>query len=478
MKGAMPLQTSPWKAIAALVVLGGALAAPRVASAQTISQTMGTTVLDYLPNGQPSMHPNNVDATWISYSDCEANVQIYVPLSVTVPPQGFSGYILAAYATTITGTDCGISTNRSGATGVCWEVALDPGVVTAAPVQQATYQVRVQDLLRQIGGAAGVNLQYIAGTEAACHVASESGAIPLSLQFIISDLGGNEDSNVQIGLNVELIGPAPPTGLALGIGEGLLKLSWTPVSDPNTQGFNIFVDPLPGHEGQSVDAAAATVADAAEESSLVCADAGFTDGGISEAGDVILVPLDGGMCHTVTKGQQAGSVQATQCPSTILTSGVTSVLDSGVTTPVTTTEDSSLLSTTEDDGGIVPVVAGTAPTAVELAQVYYSIGGGTQTGTTIKGLKDGYVYTVAIAAIDNLNDNGPLSTPLCATPSPIDDFFQEYANDGGLAGGGFCALEGVGVPAGTGVFAFGMAACCVALLKRRRSSADKKQDPS
>jgi hypothetical protein len=480
MKGTMPLQTSPWKAIAALAVLGIVLAAPRVATAQTVTQTMGTTVLDYLPNGASSEHPNNVDATWISYTDCESNVQIYVPLSVTVPTNGFASYSIAAYATTITGTDCGISTNRSGATGVCWQVALDPGppvVVTSIPVQQATYQIRVQDLLRDIGGAAGVNLEYIPGTEAACHVAAQSGAIPLSLEFIISDLGGNEDSSVQIGLNVELIGPAPPTGLSLGIGEGLLKLSWTPVSDPNTQGFNIFVDPLPGHEGQSVDASALTAADAAEESSVVCADAGLIDGGLDEAGDVILVPLDGGMCHTITKGQQAGSVQTTQCPSTILTSGVTSVLDSGITTPVTTTEDSSLTSTTDDDGGVVEVVAGTAPTTAQLAQVYYSIGGGTQTETTIKGLKDGYVYTVAIAAIDNLNDNGPLSTPLCATPSPIDDFFQQYVNDGGLAGGGFCALEGVGVPAGTGVFAFGMGLCCVVLLRRRRPSG-KKQDPS
>jgi hypothetical protein len=479
----MPLQTSPWKALAcararvragtvialALACLAVVLFAPRAAFAQTVTQTMGTSILDFTPSGGPSLHPNNVDATWISYTDCETDVQIYVPLTVTVPPMGFAYYGISAYATTISGTDCGISTNRSGATGVCWQVALSPGVLTAIPVQQATYQIRVRDLLRDIGQAAGVGLTYPngGGTEAACHVAAQSGAIPLSLQFVIADHGGNEDSNVQIGLNVELIGPAPPTGITLGVGEGLLKLSWTPVSDPNTQGFNIFIDPLPGKEGLSVDAAA-PVSDAKPPTIDVCVDEGVIDGGVDEAGDAISIPVVG-MCHQVTV-YEAGSIQTTACPSNILTSGVTGVIDSGTAVPVTTTLDASATTAGTNDAGFTTVVSGTAPTLVQLGQIdpNAQVGGGTQTSATITGLKDGYVYTVAIAAIDNLNDNGPLSVPQCATPSPIDDFYSQYRADGGLAGGSFCALEGVGIPAGTGVFGLIMVGACVALLRRRR----------
>ncbi len=482
----MPLQTSPWIALArrapvALACLCLALVAlaPRSAFAQTITQTMGTSVLDYLPasaggGGGPSTHPNNVDATWISYSDCENNVQIYVPVSVTVPANGFAGYNVAAYATTVTGTDCGQPTSHSGATGVCWSVELSPGVFTGVPVQAVTYEVPVRDILRNIGAAAGIGLNQVAGTEAACHVAAQSGAIPISLQFVIADNGGNEDSNLQIGLNAELIGPAPPTGITLGVGEGLLKLSWTPVSDPTTQGFNIFIDPLPGHEGQSADAAAeeasTSTGDASEGTMVVCADAGFLDGGVDEADAPIEIPIDGGMCHTVTI-REASAAQTSACPSTILTSGVTGVVDSGTTVPIPTSLDSSIgVDTT--DAAFTPVVSGTAPTAAQLAQLdtMAQVGGGTQTSATIKGLKDGYVYTVAIAAIDNLNDNGPLSTPYCATPSPINDFYEQYRADGGLAGGSFCALEGVGIPAGTGAFGVVMVGACLALARRRRRS--------
>jgi hypothetical protein len=159
------------------------------------------------------------------------------------------------------------------------------------------------------------------------------------------------------------------------------------------------------------------------------------------------------------------------CPSTILTGGVTGIVDSGTTVPITTTSaDAAATTTTSNDAGVTTVVAGTAPTTAQLAQIDQNaqVGGGTQTSATIKGLKDGYVYTVAIAAIDNLNDNGPLSTPQCATPSPIDDFFSQYRAEGGLAGGSFCALEGVGIPTGTGVFGLVMVGACVGLLRRRR----------
>jgi hypothetical protein len=56
--------------IAAALVTWATLASG-VASAQTVAQTMGATLLDYTNPMNPSTHPNNVDATWISYSDCE-----------------------------------------------------------------------------------------------------------------------------------------------------------------------------------------------------------------------------------------------------------------------------------------------------------------------------------------------------------------------------------------------------------------------
>ena len=69
-----------------------------------------------------------------------------------------------------------------------------------------------------------------------------------------------------------------------------------------------------------------------------------------------------------------------------------------------------------------------------------------------------------------MNDNGPLSTPVCATPAKIDDFFDEYRAAGGLAGGGYCSLEGPGIPTGMGAAAVFTLCLYLAFARRRRPS--------
>jgi MYXO-CTERM domain-containing protein len=247
----MRLQTSPWKTIpfARLFALSVCALAPRGAHAQTLTETPGTAVIDYLPNGQPSNHPNGIDGTWISYDDCEADVVVAVAVDATQPKAGFSNYVVAAFATTITGVDCGVATNRSGAEGVCWQVGLSPGVVTTTPTVQSVYQIRVQDLLRDIGRPPGYGLAYVSGTEAACHATPPPGPVPLSLQFVVSDLGGNEVSNLELAFRVELVGPSSPTQLSVRPGDGQLTVTWAPVADPDVAGFFVFMDPMPGEAG-------------------------------------------------------------------------------------------------------------------------------------------------------------------------------------------------------------------------------------
>jgi hypothetical protein len=305
--------------IAAVLVTWATLA-PGVASAQTVAQTMGATLLDYTNPMNPSTHPNNVDATWISYSDCENDVYIQVPLTLTPPSDGsFSGYILQAWATANTSADCGNPTYNTATTGVCWQVL--PSDI--APSLSVTPNIYVRDILAKLGStsASGINPDYPNATinDDACHTVTTSGAIPISLQFIWFQNGSsNEVNSLQIGLNAELIGPAPPTGVTAGIGETLLVLSWLPVDDPNTQGFSIFVDPLPGHEGEIEDAAAV---DSALPLQTICADGGFTDGGVDDAGDFIQIPVDGGMCHTVMIKDAESAQENDMCPSTILARG-------------------------------------------------------------------------------------------------------------------------------------------------------------
>jgi hypothetical protein len=446
----------------ALVLLLGLAFAPREASAQTVAQTMGATLLDYTNPMNPSTHPNNVDATWISYADCENDVYIQVPLTLTPPSGGsFSGYILEAWATANTSADCGSPTYNNATTGVCWQVL--PSDI--APSLSVTPNIYVRDLLANLGSTAGsgINPAYpnATGTDKACHTVTTSGAIPISLQFIWFQNGSsNEVNSLQIGLNAELIGPEPPSGVTAGIGETLLVLNWLPVDDPNTKGFSIFVDPFPGQEGVLEDASAI---DSALPTETICADAGFRDGGLDEAGDPIQIPIDGGQCHTAMVKGPESSQENNTCPSTILVSGVTG--DAGA--QVAIAGDAAATDST-DASFVATNVTGTAPSAQALAHLYTTLGDGTATQYTLKGLKDGYNYTIAIAAVDNLNDNGPLSVPACAIPSPIDDFWTIYRDSGGLAGGGFCALEGVGVPTGAGIFGIAMAGALLGSVRRRR----------
>jgi hypothetical protein len=461
----MRLPATPWRSsraftpfflIVAVAVVGWLVLAPRSASAQTVALT--APLGDYLPNGQTStLHPPDVDATWISYADCEANVYIQVPITLTPPAGGYGGmaYALQAWvaANTSPDTDCGNPTYNNPTTGVCWQV-LPPGAIALAP--SATPHIFVRDLLARLGSTS-VNPAYPNATvnDDACHTISTAGAIPINLQFIwvvgTSEVAGA--TSLYIGLNAELIGPEPPSGVDAGVGDGILLLGWTPSSDPTTKGYSIFVDPLPGHEGEIEDAAPV---DSALPIETVCKDAGFSDGGIDDAGDPIQIPIDSGMCTTVMI-KDAESVPANNvCPSTVLVSGV-----SGTST--TTSEagvDASAVTTTSETG--------TAPSPQQLAHLYTTLQNNTATQYTLTGLKDGYTYTVAVAAVDNLEDNGPLSPPTCATPSPISDFWTIYRDSGGLAGGGYCALDGVGAPTGAGIFGVAMATALFGWVRRRR----------
>jgi hypothetical protein len=438
----------------------------RPAAAQVITETNNQGPLDYLSDyTTPSTHPNNISAQWISYADCESDVVVELPLTVSPPSSGDLGtYTIAAFATT-SGADCGAEdANRTGTDAVCWQVGVGKGDLPTVPAATVlTAYVPVRDILRNLSQSTGPGLP-LPGTEAACHADKLAGVTPVSLWFMVfpnSTLTGVPPSELEVGLNAELVGPAPPTLSTIGIGDGLLILNWTPSTDTTTYGYNIFIDPLPGHE-TSADLASSMSPDAAPYTTTVCNDGGSPDAG-----------MDAG-CHVVTLGPDA-SAQFTTCPSKILVgTGVTgtTIDDASVDSSVSTViEDSGLdASTTTTTTLPGTTTTGTAPTPAQIALIDgpEQIIGSTVSTKTITGLKNGYVYTIAMSSIDGLNDNGPISGPECATPSPVNDFFTDYVNDGGLAGGGFCAVEQIGAPAGLGALGLLALSLSLSLARRRR----------
>lgn len=62
-------------------------------------------------------------------------------------------------------------------------------------------------------------------------------------------------------------------------------------------------------------------------------------------------------------------------------------------------------------------------------------------GNTVKDLENNVTYAIAVAYRDQIGNVGKLSPVVCATPSPIEDFFENYEKSGGTAGGGFCSMS-------------------------------------
>jgi hypothetical protein len=80
-------------------------------------------------------------------------------------------------------------------------------------------------------------------------------------------------------------------------------------------------------------------------------------------------------------------------------------------------------------------------------------------------LENGVLYAVGVAAVDGFGNPGKLSSIACATPEPINGFFEQYRAAGGKGGGGFCSLSRSDSARGLWL---GAAALAGSLLVRRR----------
>lgn len=91
------------------------------------------------------------------------------------------------------------------------------------------------------------------------------------------------------------------------------------------------------------------------------------------------------------------------------------------------------------------------------------------TEISAKGLENYVPYAVGVAAYDSVGNVGKLSSLVCATPLPVDDFYKNYRNAGGRAGGGYCSLS-PGLRGDVLLFG-GAAAALLGIALRRRARA-------
>ena len=142
-----------------------------------------------------------------------------------------------------------------------------------------------------------------------------------------------------------------------------------------------------------------------DATTTVCDEGGVIDGGLDDSGDATTITVDASCTTTPVSNSCGGSID---------------------TTKVTPTE-----------------VGG-------------AVGGG-----TVSGLVDGQGYSVAVAGYDSFGNTGTLSSVICATPQDTIDFWDNYRNSGGTAGGGYCASgpTGSGGDAPWAFFAIGGFVC-------------------
>lgn len=391
--------------------------------------------------------PGRNQYNWVNFNDCEQDLVLTFPLVLDGASTGNSSLSLQAWAGASGATCTDLMTRNGQSTQTCWQIY--PGNIPKSQTDNRSIPVR--DILSQYATGATTKTAYGGPYgESVCHSSTSSGPATITLWFFMIDTasGNLAGTGAQFPLLADLVGPAPPTNLSAAIGNQKLILNWTPSGDTDTASYNFYCDPPPFGKSAPEGGGATVTTDAA--TTTTCVDGGLDDGGFDEAGDALPGnPLDGGCTTTTTPG------------TTTPTGPVTL---NGCTTSVLVPAQASTTSTNEAGQS---VSAGSQ--FIDDAYKCGSAGSVSSSNGVTDKLENYKLYNVAVAGIDNYGNTGILSTPGCNTPQEIIDFWQEYRTDGGLAGGGFCSIDGVGVPAtATPLVVFGGWAIATVLRRRRK----------
>jgi hypothetical protein len=375
-----------------LVCVALVSAPPRRARAQTVSASA-----QVFPARDQPLRPQNLNPLGVSYSDCINDMTLAFSFIVS----GFDGAEnLQVWASKT--SDCTALTDRgTGQVPVCWIL---PGGFTAQPFTTPTsikITLRVQDIL----GEDAVDGQnpipdapdyHRAGAEA-CTTQATPQAVPININFVPVDASGNPVGTAyQYTLNTDLVGPPAPAGVSESAGPTLLKVMWTPNSDTDTTGYDVFIDPIPGQEG-------------------------LDSGAVVDSGSAT-----------------PSSVNRSNCTDQLLASGV-------VRTPPLVDDAGNSI---EGGGGISTVPdanrVGNNPTVSDESVGQF----------TLTGLTDYVTYTVVVAAVDGYGNVGPPSGEVCDRPAPV----QGGGNAGGSCalegvGTGGSSLTAVGCFLAAGAYA-------------------------
>ncbi len=407
--------------LVAVGLLGWAGAA--AAQSVTIGQvTRARTINDTRPN-----------TLYISRADCLAGDQFFFPITLS---SNYTSYTFEVWA----GPNCSDRATRYNTSSpTCWKVA--EGATSTATTEQIAVQAMVATTKANGTGS------IVVGTVDDC-TPTQTTMKPedLTLTFMLVNPSTNDYvAGATWSTKYDLVGPPAPTGVTAGLGETMLKVTWTPPSDlTDLTSYQLYCFPIRGQESTSA------------------ADAGITTMGL-DAGDLdVVIGPDAAAGSDASDDAGAGTGGASGDDASAGTGGTAGAAGTGGAA----------------DAGVEASLPANCPAGTPFAEgatpddtyVQYQCGtASVGTEATVKGLVDGVTYAVAVSGLDSVGNAGPLSNVACEAPGPIDDFFDLYKQAGGTGGGGFCSLSGVPGRARHAGLAGSIVFLAAAALMRRRS---------
>jgi hypothetical protein len=368
--------------------------APSIAHAQSTVSVMITNPMSlprYNPDGSEAQKRATISPEGINQDDCHNNLLIGFPLTT----MGFStSDSFEVWATDQSGADCTVATARTGATQTCYRLTN----ANFARTQTQTVTIPVKDIIKGLpNGNGSFDAQ-------GCRLVRSYTITVFFLVLRGTDVAGNDKAS----LKVSTQGPSSLNNVHALPGNNAIIIQWDLVGEGGAEdiaGAVAYCDPTP---------MVATSVDAGTHQE--CADTGTADADADVAD---------AMCTTVANEGGAGGPIPT--PSTIPSEGTSCNTQAFAT------------------GG-----TGTGTMRVECGHI------DSTTGNSIRiediggvPLENGKVYAVAVAAKDSLANVGDLSAPICQYPEATTDFWRDYRSAGGQSGGGFCSVEGPGLPVGS-----------------------------
>lgn len=450
---AAPRFSSMWSRVLRRLLFISALAAlfvciaPKLAHAQaaiTIYQETSLPRVD--ANGKDvKKRPINLTPEGVNYQDCIDNVYIRFPLQLS----GFAGGGYVQVWGGLSGESCASNLSRTSVNGrTCWPLGPD------RPLQlNQNVDIPVRTIMSGVKSAtAPDDSPSICGTV-------DLATVSVNFLYFAPGQTNEAAATKSVSVQIDTVGPSAPTGLRTLPGNTRLLMNWDNISGEGgvsvLTGIRVYCDV--NHTGEIPDLPACQDLKAERAQASASSNAGTTDAGAdagAEAGTTAAILEDGGCLDEL---DDAGN----------LTFSCADAGDAG------STDDTNL-----GTGGTCEssnLVGKFSPTAA--FNECFSCGSITgNTGTSISAqtlrgapLVNNTVYAIAVAATDAFDNVGPLSEIQCEYPELTNDFWEDYKNAGGHAGGG-CNTTGE-APLGTiAVLGTSMAVLITTLRRKRRAS--------